>query len=812
MKIPYRWIREFVDVELSADAAADRLVNAGLEIASVTPVAPGLSGIVAAEIVAVEQDLGESHGHRLWLCRVSTGRERYSVVCGAPNTAVGLRAPWAPPGATLPGHGGDAPRKIGVATLRGVESQGMLCSERELGIGDAHETGVLALPASIAPGTDLLAHLGLDDSVLDVEITPNRPDCLSVVGVARELSALTGAAFHEPRIELPESDEPVTSLAHVRIEAPDLCPRFTARVISDVKLGPSPLWLALRLRAAGLRPISNVVDITNYVMWELGQPLHAFDHRSVSEASIVVRRARSGERITTLDGQERLLDPSMLLIADPRHGIGIAGVMGAAATEVTASTSRVLLESAYFLPASVRRTSRALGLRTDAAYRFERGADIEGVPVASARAAQLMAELAGGRVARGVLDVYPEPRPRPRVTLRMSRMRRVVGVAPPVEDARRILERLRLPVHANDAGSVEVEVPSFRRDLAMEDDLVEELIRVWGYDKIPSTLPSGAMQLVRQPDTFVRATVARRALIGAGLSEAVTPSFTDPARAGAFGARAPITLLNPLSQEGLLLRAHPLDGILGAVAANLRRQQPSVRLFEIARTYERHDGGTREPRWVAIALAGRRSTPSWFGSRDAVDVSDAKGVAELVLTAFRVDYRTGEGSLAGFEPDVHGALVAGDGVIVAEFGEVASSVRERFGLDAPVFAALVALDAIGVVPEIPRRYEPLPRFPAIQRDVAFVIEDPRVSAADVEREIQAIGGPLLRAVAIFDVFRLDDGRRSVAWRLTFRADDRTLTDEEVSAIHERIVRHLSGRFAITLRSGGDAAPRERDTG
>ncbi len=399
MKIPYRWIREFVDLPLTPEQASDKLVNAGVEVASLTPIAPDLAGVVVGEIEAIEREVGESHGHKLILCRVSTGSQRFRVLCGAPNAAPGLRTAFAPPGSKLPGG-----RAIAAAKIRGVTSEGMLCSERELGLGDEHEAGVLALDRDAPLGVELVTHLGLDDVVLEIEITPNRPDCLSVFGIARELSALTGVPLRPPAITYPESDDDVHALARVRIDDPDLCHRFTARVISDVKVGPSPAWMAARLRAVGLRPISNVVDVTNYVMWELGHPLHAFDAAAVHDTTIVVRRARPSERLKTLDGQDRALDPSMLLIADPTRGLGIAGVMGGADSEVTDTTTRVLLEAAYFLPSSIRRTSRLLGLKTDAAYRFERGADIDALVDGGARAAQLIRELAGGRIARGVID------------------------------------------------------------------------------------------------------------------------------------------------------------------------------------------------------------------------------------------------------------------------------------------------------------------------------------------------------------------------------------------------------------------------
>ncbi|HEU5197533.1 MAG TPA: phenylalanine--tRNA ligase subunit beta [Methylomirabilota bacterium] len=799
MKIPYNWVRELVDVKLSAEDAADRLINAGLEVASVTPVGGGLRGVVVGEIEAIERELGESGGHQLMLVRVRTGRERFQVVCGAPNTAVGVRAAFAPPGAVLPGG-----KTIGIAKIRGVESHGMLCSERELGLGEEHEAGLLTVDGA-PPGADLVEHLGLDDRVLEIEITPNRPDCLSIIGVARELAALTGARLRPPRITLRETKRFARTLAAVRVEAPELAPRYTVRVIENLRVGPSPAWMAARLRAAGLRPISNVVDITNYVLWELGHPLHAFDAEQVAEQTIVVRRAAAGERFTTLDGLARTLDASMLVIADPARAIGLAGVMGGQNSEVGDRTTRVLLESAYFDPGSIRRTSRALGLRTDAAYRFERGADIEGLVDANDRACQLLAELAGGEVAHGMLDVYPKPRKRVRVRLRMGRVERVLGIAPPRAHARKILSGLGLAVEDRPPATLDVEIPSFRRDLSMEDDLAEEIMRVWGYDKLPSTLPGGAViRVARTSDRLRQEGLVREALVGAGLLEAVTLSLSDPARAGALNpATEPVKLLNPLSHDASHLRVHPLEGVLGVVATNLRRQQTDVRVFEIGRTYERRPGGdtdTTEPRWVAIALSGARADLGWAGSREAVDVYDAKGFAEHALAALGVVAGRTEsgGRLGGLEADCHGTLAGDGGETLAEFGEVAAAVRTRFGIDVPVFAAAIPLDALPAA-RVFERARPLPRFPSVQRDMAFQVADPALTTAAIEAVIRREAGPLLRDIAVFDVFRMLDGSRSIAWRLTFQAEDRTLTDSEVNGINARLAQRVSEELGIALR-------------
>jgi phenylalanyl-tRNA synthetase beta chain len=798
MKIPYGWIREFVDITLSAQQAADRLVNAGVEVASVTPLRPdGLRGVIVGEVEAIERELGDSRGHRLVLCRVrGRGAERFSVVCGAPNTRAGVRAAFAPPGATLPGFGAVTAKKI-----HGVESQGILCSERELGLGDEHEAGLLLVDGDAAVGADLVNALGLDDHVLEIEITPNRADCLSVLGVARELAALTGARLRPPKMSLREGRPRAADLARVRVEAPDLCARYTVRVIEGVRVAPSPGWMQSRLRAVGLRPISNVVDATNYVLWELGHPLHAFDAARVSDATIVVRRAQAGERFTTLDGQTRTLDGSMCVIADPERAIGLAGVMGGQNSEVSDATTRVLLESAYFDPGTTRRTSRTLDLKTDAAYRFERGADIEGLLDASARTAQLIAELGGGVVARGLIDVYPRKRRPVRVRLRMSRVKRVLGVAPTAAQARRILTGLGLGVRARGA-DLDVTVPSFRRDLAIEDDLVEEVIRVWGYDRIPTTVGRVAVALARDSDAGRQEGIVREALVGAGLSECVTYAFSDPARAGALGVSRELKLLNPLSQDASALRAHPLEGLLGVIATNLRRQQPGVRVFEICRTYEPALGGdtdTAEPRWVALAVAGARGDASWHTPTVAADVYDAKGLAELVALEFGLtpETRTG-GQLPGFEPDSHAALLSA-GRPLGEFGEVAAATRQAFGIDVPVFAAALSLEhGLPFVRQTPR-YAPLPRFPAVQRDIAFVLGERPVSTTAIAEAIRAEAGPLLRALGVFDVFVLPDGRRSIGFRLTFQAEDRTLTDDEVNAIHTRVVQRVGAALGLTLR-------------
>ena len=807
MKISYRWLREYVDTDLPPAVLADRLTNAGIPVEGVTPIVEGLGGVVVAEIEAIEAELPGAGGHVNRLCRVALPDRKLSVLCGAPNAAPRLRTALAPPGATLPGG-----RAIGVATIRGTRSEGMLCSEKELGIGDDGD-GILVLPADAPLGTDLVTYLGLDDTIFEIEITPNRPDALSIVGVAREVAAVTGAPFRFPQVAAKEGEADAAAMAAVEIVDPELCPRYAARVITGLTVRRSPPWLAQRLRAVGLRPINNVVDVTNYVMWELGQPLHAFDHAALAGGRIVVRRAGLGERITTLDGRERPLAPDMLAICDAERPVAIAGVMGGAASEVRAETTTVLLESACFNGGSVRRTSRALGLATDAAYRFERGSDIEGVIPAVNRAALLMADLGGGTVARGVVDAYPTPRPHLRMALRLERIERVIGAMPPRAEVIRILQALGFAV--DDTGeALQVVVPSFRRDIAQEDDLVEEIVRIWGYDKIPLALaPAGEITAVARPADQVLAERVGRALAAAGLSECITYSFLDPARLKTMGWDDParlVALVNPLSAERSVMRPSLAPGLLEVLATNAHRQRPDVRVFETGVTFAPHREGDgdrpeHEELWLGVALTGQRAVRAWHAPRERVDVFDAKGMAELALAVAGAAGAVTQPWPVGEEPPYleagRAARLTLNGQEVARFGEVSHRAREVFDLGAPAFVAEVCLSAL-VARTVPvPRYVALPRFPAVQRDLALVVSD-EVTVAEVEGAIRGMAVPWLVDVQLFDVYsgsQVGAGKRSLAWSLTYQAPDRTLTDAEVNEAHARVVSELARRFGAEVR-------------
>ena len=797
MRIPYRWLREFVDTELPPRDVAERLTMAGIETALVAEGASELSGLVVAEVLDVAP---HPAGGALRICEVSTGGERYRVVCGAPNVRAGARAAFAPPGAALP-----AGRRVAAATIRGTASEGMLCSEAELGIGE-DAGGILLLGPDAPVGGDLVNHLGLDDAILEVEVTPNRPDCLSILGIAREVAALTGGRLRPPDCSVRESPSVTTAGWRITIEDPQLCPRYAARLIAGVTVGPSPSWLAQRLRAVGLRPINNVVDVTNYVLWELGHPLHAFDGDLLTDRHVVIRRARAGEAVVTLDGQSRSLGDAMLVIADAARAVAVAGVMGGANSEVRGSTRTVLLESAYFAPASIRRTAKALGLSTEASYRFERGADIEGLRDALDRAARLIAELGAGQVASGVLDAYPVPRRPLAVPLRLDRIQRVVGVCPPRPVVASILRGLGFPGTEREGG-FEVVVPAFRRDVAIEDDLVEEVARVWGYDKIPSTLPSGTLALTRRPRHMIAQDTVRRVLTAAGCQEAVSLSLIDPAHLRHLELLPDdprvVALQNPLAADRSVLRPTLLFGLLEALATNVRRQMPDVRLFEIGRVFEGRGAGTlpREETRVGLVLTGLRAPRTWYSTRARVDAFDAKGAVEGIVEALgRGEVGTEPAAVSYLE---HGRAVSisVQGTPVGTVGELHPDVQKAFDLAAPVFVAELSLDAIEALPSRAIQYRPLARYPGIQRDLAIVVSAD-VPSADVSRAIEAVRPPWLRRVALFDVYegaQVGPGRKSLAYGLLYQADDRTLTDADVNRAHAEVVEQLRTALGAEVR-------------
>ncbi|MEW6218208.1 MAG: phenylalanine--tRNA ligase subunit beta [Thermodesulfobacteriota bacterium] len=805
MKFTINWLKEYVDTPLSPAAVADGLTMRGLEVESISHLAPALDNVVVGQILEVSR---HPSAERLALCRVAIEGTALPVVCGAANARPGLLAPLALPEAVLADG-----RRVSAVEIRGRASAGMLCSAKELGLGD-DATGLLELPPTCRPGQPLATALGLDDWLIEVDLTPNRPDCASVIGIAREVAALTGQRLVRPQaaaeLPAPSADLPFA----VEIQAPEHCPRYAARLITGVRIGPSPWWLQLRLRAVGVRPINNIVDVTNLVLMELGQPLHAFDFQRIAGGRIVVRTARVGEAMVTLDGARRQLDAGMLLITDPERPVALAGIMGGESSEVTASTTEVLLESAFFEPTSIRRTARVLKMSTEASYRFERGVDFGGVVPALQRATALMADLAGGQPRPGGVDCCPRPRRPVTLGLRVARTNTLLGTTLTAGEIRTTLARIEVASTQVAEDRLAVTPPSFRVDLEREIDLIEEVARVVGYETIGASLPRVPLVLPEAtPDRPLRREAAS-ILTALGFCEAVNYSFTDKRYCEWLELppqdprRCQLPLLNPLAEDQGVLRTSLLPGLFSNVRHNLNRQTLRLRLFEVGKVFFAQDGKPQpqEGQRLAAVLTG----PRWprgqrlHGAGDeGVDVFDVKGVAEALIQGLGL---ATAGLVASQEPlgfAVPESLLAVvlPGGTVGHLGQVAPPVADRFGIRQPVFFLDLDLDALVAAERHRKAFAALPRFPAVNWDLALVVAD-EVPAGAMVAGLIAAGEPLVEAAELFDVYRgkpLAPGEKSVAISVTYRAPDRTLGDLEVEKVHRRLADRMVTLFGGRLR-------------
>ena len=758
MKFTYNWLKQYVDVDWSPRELADKLTFAGIEVEDVVTTGGGvLQQVIVGQILSSDK---HPNAERLTVCRVNDGHGERQIVCGAKNYKVGDKVPLALPGVTLPNG-----MMIKEAKLRGIDSQGMMCAAEELGLPRG-EDGLLILPADTPIGITLSEALGGTDTVFDIEVTPNRPDWLSLIGIAREISALTGNPLKFPEATVQESGEPVEQLTSVTVEAPDLCPRYTARVIRGVKIGPSPGWLKQLLEKVGLRPVNNVVDVTNYVLLECGHPLHAFDYNRLTEQRVVVRRATNGEQFLAIDGSAHELTNDMLVIADATRAVALAGIMGGKESEISDTTTDVLLESAWFLPANVRKTSKQCGLSSDSSYRFERGADIDGVLWASNRAAQLIQRLAGGQVARGIVDVLAKPIQKRRVRCRYAQLNRLLGIEVPPETVKKIFSGLSLTVVSATSDACQVEVPMFRVDLEREADLIEEVCRIYGVERIPAKMqPStpAVSEFDAKWDSLAR---MRRVLTALGFHEAQNQTLVGAGE---------LKLQNPLSADQHALRAKLEPGLLANLRTNVSRHQYDVKLFEIGRVFAA-DG--KESLHLALAVIGRRQPDSWeTGLREArLDYYDLKGAMEEVGDALGVAVSP---AIRQIPPLQAKKLDLRDAVYVAELD--LGSVLAARGRD--------------------KSFRELPKFPAVVRDVALVVDD-TVSHAEIVAAIENARNKLLEQVEIFDIYRgtsIPTGKKSMAYSLTFRAADRTLTDAEVNGAHEQLKRSLVQTLKCEIR-------------
>lgn len=796
MRVSYQWLRDYVNIDISPEDLAERLTMAGIAVEAVVPPVEGLEKILVGKILDVDRHPDSDH---LMLCRVDTGSDVIQIICGAPNVRAGVCVPVALPGTILPGG-----MKVEAREIRGQTSQGMICSGAELGTDDwgyGDDQGILILPEGVAPGTRLDEALGLNDRILELELTPNRGDCLAVINVAREVRALTGAQLKLPEITLArELDEHTGDAVRVKIEAPDLCRRYACRIVRNIRIGPSPFWMQYRLRSAGLRPINNIVDVTNYVMLEFGQPLHAFDYERLKGGEIIVRRARQDEKMVTLDGETRSLSSDMLVIADREEPVAIAGVMGGLPSEVTEKTHTVLLESAWFDPLSIRMTASRLGMRTEASQRFEKGINPEGVLPALHRAAQLIEELGAGDVTQGDVDEYVRPVVPRSIRLRLSRTNRVLGTSLSGGEIQEILGRLDFPCEICGRDALLVGVPPHRVDINGEIDLIEEVARLYGYDRIPTTSPVGMLAPPGKERGFSLKDFITDAMITFGLDEVITYSFIGEGALNRLRVpadsplRKALRIQNPLREEQSIMRTTLLPGLMDTIIYNYNRKLTDLGFFEVGNVFiPKDEGGLPEERLhLGIAACGK-VVKGWQVRSEDVDFYYVKGIVEGLLELAGVADVTYEptSKIPTLHPGRAARILAG-GRELGFLGELHPDVLSNCELNLRVVVCEIDLEELTAVMNLKVMYRQIPRYPGVTRDLAVLVPL-SVRADQVEKTIYSCGGELLRECRLFDVYQgeqVPEGYRSLAYSLLFQSPDRTLTDEEVAEVYSTIVKSL----------------------
>jgi len=806
MKISHSWLTEYIDIRLKPAQLAERLSMLGLEVAGYEDLAAQYNNFVVGEVLERGK---HPKADSLSLCKVRVGPETLDIVCGAPNVAAGQKVAVALVGATIPRNQHDPDGKPFVlerASIRGVQSNGMICSAYELGVGSDAD-GILVLDPKAKVGSRLAKYLGATDVVYDMEITANRGDWLSHIGVARELQILTGTKARLPRVRIRESRTLARKDAIIKILDRDKCLRYSSRILANVKIGPSPKWMQERLRAVGVRPINNIVDVTNYVLMETGQPLHAFDYDTLAGHTIVVQCGKEGEKFTTLDEKERTLRADTLMICDGEKPVAIAGVMGGANTEISDRTTMVLLESANFAAGNIRRTSKHLGLSTDASQRFERGVDVEMTLYAVNRAAQLIQEMAGADVLGGCIDVYPKKSRPALVPLRVRKANDVLGTSLSKRDMVEYLGRLNLVPASSGKEAIRFRVPSFRFDIAEEIDLIEEVARVHGYDNI-ETKTRTMVDFSKPMKSWSTEDELRRYFIGAGFHEILTYSLQDRNDAG-IGGEAPVEVLNPVSAEATALRTSLIPGALTVVQHNRSHGHSDLRLFEIGNVFHRKNdassddlSGYDEEDRILILATGSFLVPQYRTEHRQVDLLDIRGEVEALLSKFCLDkYRFI--SYDSVSALIESALaVEINGSYAGFLGKVGKSTAQRFDIDDEVFVCELKLHVLesGWVAE--KKLTPLPRFPSVRRDLAFVV-DLNTEQEKVARSIREAGGTLLAGLVLFDVFKGDQvgaGKKSLAYSLELQPLDRTLTEREIDAEIERIVNRVEATCHAKLRA------------
>jgi len=815
MKVTLNWLKQYVDFDWSLEELTERLTMLGLEVEGVQKISAAFDGIVIAQVITRDK---HPNADKLSLCRVNDGNGERQIVCGAQNFKAGDKVPLILPGASLPLKAGDKePFTIKVGKIRGVESHGMLCSHEELGIdpesiGLKKEDGLLILPADAKVGQPFGEFLGRggSDVVYDLEVTPNRPDLNSVIGIAREIAAVTGNELKIPVIQfLNTESEPINGLVSVQNDEPELCPRYTARIVRKVKVGPSPNWLRDILEKVGIRSINNVVDITNYVMLEVGQPLHAFDYHllkgtAANPPKIIIRRANEGEKFTTLDGKERTLKNQMLLIADETKAIALAGVMGGKNSEINDATTDVLIESANFKPQNIRATSKKLEFRSDSSYRFERGGDVGICDWASRRCAQLICDLADGQVLGHAIDNFPKQIEPKQITLHFAKTKDLLGIGISHHDQISFLTRLGFEIVEQTPGICAFKIPTWRVDLKREVDLIEEIERLYGLEKVPATPPRGAHGSNEFDSVYDQIAKARRILTGLGLNEAQGQTLIAKSEVRNQKSEEIISLANPLSSDMDVLRPSLLPGLIHSLRHNVSRKNYDVALFEVGRVFKSENGQTKENRNVAIAITGQRAQSFWSGEeRDAkFDTFDLKGLLEEFLENFGVRGVTFARCEEKSEIFLESATIALGGKLpLGEFGQLSPALAKKYDLRDAVLLAELNLDQLLARRNPAKNFKPLPQFPPSRRDVAMLVPE-AVTHEAVLQTVKQTKPANLESVELFDVFRgknVPDGQKSLAYAFTYRAADKTLTDADVNSAHEKIVEALKSQLKATVR-------------
>ena len=801
MKVSLNWLKEFVDIDMPPDKLGDALTMAGLEVEDIERKGQKLNEFVVGKILDIKP---HSNSDRLSVCEVDAGAKILSVVCGANNMKIGDFSPLALPGTKLTDG-----TKIRESRIRGIASQGVLLAEDEMGLTNDH-TGIMILKNDLIPGRPFSDVMDLEDWIFDINLTPNRVDCSSIVGVAREIGALTKKKIRMPEINITWGDRPINDLASITVLDSTGCPRYSAGLVENVNIAQSPFWMRYRLHSCGIRPISNVVDITNYILLELGQPLHAFDYHILSGKKIVVKRAEKGQSFTTLDNQIRELDDGTLMICDGEQAVAIAGIMGGLNSEITEKTRSVLIESAYFNPTMIRRSSKKISLSTEASYRFERGIDMEGVDKALKRSLMLISQIAGGKIANGIIDLYPEPWKPPKILLDINKANKILGIYTRPKEVSDHLSFLDMDVKITKKEKLEVIPPSYRVDITRDADIIEEIARSIGYDKIPATLP----HISSRADSISGSAIKNRikdCLVSMGFNEIITYSFISPKSADILGAeenselRSFVKLLNPLSQDQSVMRTSLLPGLLSTVKLNSIRGHNDLRIFEWGKVYIKGEDELPDEKLVLAALiTGMENPKSWCQTAREMDFFDIKGVAENILEAIGIhNSEFQKTDLKSAYDNNEYARIFSSGSAAGTIGKASKKVLEGYEINQNAYVLELDINALSPLSKWEKTFKPLNKFPAVKRDISIII-DQSVESAYIVNLAKQKGRNLVESVNIFDVYQgkgIDSREKSLAIRISYRSDKRTLTDKEVNRVHDEIIKEMRRKTGGRLREG-----------